>query len=419
MINRQVQPAILPIEEIEFLAPLHKNLGNGVFFYHTKEVQNDTTRLDLYFEAGKITSKNGIAGIVNGLLLSGTAKKTSFQIDEEIDGLGGFYESGVSMENAVVSIFCLRENLSQIVDILIDAICHVSFDEKEVKQFLNDRKQKLKISKEKVNVLSQRRFQQELFASNEDYASVTEEKDLENISIESLKSYHEKHYKKGLSKIVLVGNVEESIVNHILILTKDMLCDSLTKNATQISSNIGQFTEKKKDAIQSAIRLGRILFNKNHPDYPDFLVLNTILGDYFGSRLMSNIREDKGYTYGIGSAVAEFENIGYFVIVTEVGTDVMENTMKEIQIELKRLQEELVGEEELETVKNYMLGQLLKSADGPYAMMDLFLSAEAQHKSLDFYNDVIDQLNAITPKRIQELAIKYLNWEDFTIVTAG
>jgi predicted Zn-dependent peptidase len=134
---------------------------------------------------------------------------------------------------------------------------------------------------------------------------------------------------------------------------------------------------------------------------------------------MSNIREDKGYTYGIGSMLAELHETGYFLIATEVGKDLREATIVEIQKELKRLQEELIDNEEIELVRNYLLGQLLKSADGPYSMADLYLSVEPYGLELDFYNQAIESLNSITPKRIQELAKKYLNWEDFTIVSAG
>lgn len=174
-----------------------------------------------------------------------------------------------------------------------------------------------------------------------------------------------------------------------------------------------------KNALQSAIRVGRILFTKEHEDYLDFLILNTIIGDYFGSRLMKNIREDKGYTYGIGSMISEFKKSGYFLIATEVGTEVKEDALNQIKLELERLQTEPVPEYELELVRNYMLGQLLKSADGPYAMTDLFLSVEIHGKSLDFYNEAIHRIQNIRPERIMELAKKYLNWKDLTIVTAG
>src|SRR5690606_27837795 len=129
----------------------------------------------------------------------------------------------------------------------------------------------------------------------------------------------------------------------------------------------------------------------------------------FGSRLMSNIREDKGYTYGIGTLVSELQETGYFMIATEVGKDVKDATLKEIRYEMERLKTELVPKEELELVKNYLLGQLLKSADGPYSMMDLYLSVEIQDLELDFYNEAISKIQTITSERILQLSNKYLN----------
>jgi hypothetical protein len=134
---------------------------------------------------------------------------------------------------------------------------------------------------------------------------------------------------------------------------------------------------------------------------------------------MKNIREDKGYTYGIGSYVNEMKMNGYFVIGTEVGKDVCEAAISEIKKEIELLQTDLVREEELSLVRNYLLGQTLKSADGPYALTDLFLSVDSQGLQLNFYNDFIHTLKTITPEILRELAQKYLNWDSMTIVIAG
>src|SRR5690242_19469508 len=106
----------------------------------------------------------------------------------------------------------------------------------------------------------------------------------------------------------------------------------------------------KEDAIQSALRVGRLTFNKTHPDYLSLKVLNTVLGGYFGSRLMANIREDKGYTYGIGSSLISMKNEGYFVISSEVGVDVCSKALDEIFFEIKRLTEEPIDDSELQLV---------------------------------------------------------------------
>jgi len=115
----------------------------------------------------------------------------------------------------------------------------------------------------------------------------------------------------------------------------------------------------------------------------------------------------------------DMNQTGYFVIVTEVGKEVLDKTLHEIKFEMNRLQTELVSEDELGLVKNYMLGQLLKSADGPYAMLDMYNSVDMYDLTLAFYDEAIQKIKNITPARIQELANQYLNFEDFLIVTAG
>jgi predicted Zn-dependent peptidase len=134
---------------------------------------------------------------------------------------------------------------------------------------------------------------------------------------------------------------------------------------------------------------------------------------------MSNLREDKGFTYGVGSMLAELNETGYFVIVTEVGKEVKDQALNEIKNELNRLQTDLIEEDELNVVKKYMLGQLLKSADGPYAAMDLYLGVEPLGLDFSYYNEHIKAIQNVTPERLRDVAIKYLNWSDMTIVTAG
>ncbi len=419
MINRTIPPALKAIDHIEFIAPKKYEISPFASLFHTKEVPDETCRFDLYFDAGKCRGLKGIPNFVNGLLLSGTIEKSSVQIQEEINGKGGFYESGVSVENSVISIYCLRENFEAIFETIIDAIKNVAFIEKEVNEYLNDSKQKLKINLGKMSYIAQVEFQETLFQSNEYYSNTLKIKDFEEITTTELKEFHSKHYLNGLSKVVVVGNLKESVIESVISATRAISLQSEAEFESKIVNWKGEKYVEKEDAIQSAVRLGRILFNKKHPDYLDFLVLNTLIGDYFGSRLMTNIREDKGYTYGIGSMLAEVNEFGYFIIATEVRKDVMKNTLDEVKFEFDRLKNELVPNEEMELVKNYMLGQLLKSADGAYAMTDLFLSAEAQGKDLDFYNEALQSIRSITPQRIQELANTYLNWEDYTVISAG
>ena len=225
--------------------------------------------------------------------------------------------------------------------------------------------------------------------------------------------------KKGLKKVFLVGDFKEDVVSAIANSISSWAVEKQEKAMLNFQNKAETVHIEKANAVQTAIRVGKTLFNKTHPDYFGFMILNTILGDFFGSRLMKNIREDKGYTYGIGSYLSEIKDSGYFVIGTEVGKEVKEATLTEIRKEIEKLQQELVSEEELNLVRNYLLGQTLKSADGPYALMELFLSVENQDLDLDFFNDFIHKIKSTQAEELRELAKKYLDWDSFSIVSAG
>jgi predicted Zn-dependent peptidase len=159
--------------------------------------------------------------------------------------------------------------------------------------------------------------------------------------------------------------------------------------------------------------------NKLHPDHHKLQVFNTILGGYFGSRLMTNIREDKGYTYGIGSGIISLQNSGYFFISTEVGADVTKDALAEIYKEIELLRTEEVSLEELDLVKNYMLGHFLKSCDGAFNMASLFESVDSFGLDYSFYDEYINTIKTITPKTIKELGVKYFKKSDLKEVVVG
>ena len=175
----------------------------------------------------------------------------------------------------------------------------------------------------------------------------------------------------------------------------------------------------KEDAMQSAIRIGKVLFNKTHPDFQPLQILNTLFGGYFGSRLMSNIREDKGYTYGIGSGIASLQNSGYFFISTEVGVDVCKDALKEIYFEMNRLREELVPEDELQLVKNYLLGMFLRSVDGPFAMAERFKGIMEYNLNYDYFDRYIATIKEISASQLRSLANSYFDKDSMIELVVG
>lgn len=418
MLNRKNPPSLGELTDISFVTPELVKCTPSLPLYWMKKVPNATSRIDFYFDAGTTVGSNVISALTSGLLFSGTKDKTSSQIHNELDSLGAYFDVGLGFETAIVTFYALNEQLPAVVKLFVDMMENATLPSTEVEELINDRKQKLQINLEKVSFLAQRQFQGLIFDGT-NYNRTINLEDYNSISREDIISYFEENYKKGLKKVFLVGDFKEEVVSAIANSISMFALDKQEKETLNFKNRAETVHHEKAEAVQTAIRIGKTLFNKTHPDYFGFMILNTILGDFFGSRLMKNIREDKGYTYGIGSYLSEIKDSGYFVIGTEVGKEVKEATLTEIRKEIEKLQQELVSEEELNLVRNYMLGQTLKSADGPYALMELFLSVENQNLDLDFFNNFIHKIKSIQAEELRDLAQKYLDWDSFSIVSAG
>ena len=186
-------------------------------------------------------------------------------------------------------------------------------------------------------------------------------------------------------------------------------------NRSQNHAHIVPAKEKKyritndPDSVQGAIRIARNFPNRHHPDFQKMQVLNNIFGGFFGSRLMANIREDKGYTYGIHSYLINLIQESALMISTEAGKDVTEDTIREVYLEMKRLCDEPVPEEELKTSKNFMIGTLLGDLDGPFQVAGRWKSLILNGLTEEYFYRGIETIKNIQPVELQELANKYLN----------
>ena len=418
MINRTLAPKTSTITHIDFQSPEIDTLENKVNVYSMLETTDETVRIDFVFDAGSLKTSKIIAQLTGELLFSGSVDKTSDEIEESIDRLGGFTGVDISNERATISAIGLKEHIVAITQTVVDAIINVNFNPKEINQLLQSKKKKMAISLEKVSTQARRAFLSDLF-NNSPYGDLTQLEDYDKIDQKDLIEFHKNKYLKGLQYITVVGALNDEDLNSIKALGNQFSKDEVTKIDYDYSYTPNNIHIEKEQALQTAIRIGRVLFNKQHTDFIKFSVVNTIFGGYFGSRLMTSIREDKGYTYGIGSGVAQLLETGYFFISTEVGKEFADLTIKAIKEEITLLQTEEVSETELSLVKNYIIGQILEQSDGAQAMMDRFISVETYGLDFSYYDKFIKEVNEITPKEVKELANLYLNWEDFTVVSAG
>jgi len=423
-LNRKIAPDFKTIEKIEIPRAVTHTLDNGIKVYTIDSGSQELTKIEFIFKAGMFYQKMPLqASAANNLLETGTKHYTANQLSDNIDYYGSFFECAVDQDYASLALYSLNKYLDKSLHFVEDIIKNPTFPKDEFDIYISNKKQKHLVNSEKVNVLARRRFSELLFGEKHPYGISVKTEDFSQLSLENVIEFYQTFYHSGNCTIVASGKLSKDLIDTLnRFFGKEQWGHVQTVPIPEVKKDNAPQQKNyihKPDAIQSAIRVGRLLFNKKHPDYFKFQVLNTILGGYFGSRLMANIREDKGYTYGIGSGLASLVNDGYFYISTEVGKDVTKKALDEIYKEIRLLREELVDAEELETVRNYVLGQFLRSVDGPYALADKFKAIWEFGLDYDYFDKYFNAVKTITPEEIKLLANQYLQEHDLLELVVG
>ncbi len=424
ILDRTVAPALKEIEKIIIPHAEKIVLDNGIPVYVVRAGFQELVKVDLIFE--NLTydaSQPLLSSATNRMLSDGSSKHTSLELADMIDYYGAFYGTEESPDHCSVNLFSLNKHLEKTLPTLREIIAEAVFPESELSTFILNNKQRIAVEDEKVNSIARRKFNEILFGAKHPYGHIMTQEDYADLQQVSLQNYHKKQYVSEHCTIIISGKVTDDTLRHLNTHLGDKgWSRSNGQKATPVATHgiSGKSHREEKDgAIQSAIRIGRKMFTRSHPDYPGMAVLNTLFGGYFGSRLMSNIREDKGYTYGIGSAVVSMKDEGYFFISTEVGSDVMAPALKEIYSEMQVLCTETVDKEELDTVKNYMLGSFIKNLETAFHIADRFKSIHLSGLDYDYFDRYLNKVRTIQPAEIKELAKKYLDPDSMIELVVG
>jgi zinc protease len=423
-LDRKQAPEFKTIDKIHIPQAELATLDNGIKVYSIDAGSQELTKIEFLFKAGMYYQAQPLlASAANNLLETGTKSYTANQLSDNIDFFGSFFECSVEQDFSSLALFSLNKYIDKSLHYVEEIIKFPTFPQDEFEIYLSNKKQKHLVNSQKVSVLARRRFSELIFGEQHPYGRDVKTENFDELTLDSIKVFYQTHYQYSNCSIVASGKLPQNLVatlNDFFGKTKWGVQNNIdtSQKPLETSTTTKHFIDKA-DAIQSAIRIGRPLFNKLHPDYFKFQVLNTILGGYFGSRLMANIREDKGYTYGIGSGLASLVKEGYFFISTEVGIDVTKQTLEEIYKEIKILREELVDEQELETVRNYILGQFLRSVDGPYSLADKFKAIYEFDLGYDYFENYFNAVKTVTPQELKDLANTYLQEKDLIELVVG
>lgn len=419
MIDRTVQPAFRKSSSFDLIHPETITLKNKLPVTVVRGGEQAVAKIEFVFGAGKwYETHPGVSYFASHQIQKGTESKNSYQISNETEQLGVHVEVSPGHDFSSIALYGLTKNIQEVFNLTREIITTPVFPEHELDQMKAIYNQTLKINLEKTSYLASLELRKKLFGPDHPYGRDAGLSDVSEIQRNWLIDFHKARF--GNFRIICSGKITDTLLHALTDCFESLHLNALPEkefNATHVVVSSG-FMEKK-DSVQSSLRLGRSAVNRIHADYPALLLLNHIFGGYFGSRLMKNIREEKGLTYGINSSVAALKHASYLTIGADVNKENRELALQEIKNEMHKLCDNLIAKSELETARNHFIGSLQSEITTPFAHADKIKNLLLFSLPADYYQQLILKVDALSAHDLLEAANKYLNPETFTSVTVG
>ena len=421
-LERAIAPNIRKINSFHLQKPVKTTLSNGVSLYLFKNKELDLIHFSLRIRAGALFEPaKSIASSAYSLLIESSSGKNAAETEELLDFYGTSFNTSVAFEYVTLSFVIPKRNCLKALPFIFDFIANPVYHEKVLLQYKQRRFNELEYNLLKSGYCADQWMYHTLLNPQIPVGKILCREDIENITVSGMEVYHRNTFCAENATLFIAGNIDDS---EIRLLSR--FCEDIPKGKSSILPQIIPdiqpekfIVEERDDLNQSSIRICRRLFAYENPDRYDFSILNTILGDYFGSRLMKNLREEKGYTYGIFSNNLYFGNTSIFYIDTDVNMDKTKDAITQCQTELERLCHEPVDKEELSIVKSYLQGALLRRLDGVVDYMKNYFVWQSAGLDENEQQKTMDAIEQITPDRILQLAQQYLKPDDFSVIVVG
>jgi len=418
--NRKTAPSIK--DAVDYTLQLkpyeHYVLDNRIPVYSINAGAQEVMQIEWVYYAGNCyDQQKGIAAATNFLLKNGTSQKTAFQLNESFDYFGGYCNRACYSETATVTLHTLSKHAEKLLPLVKEMLTDAVFHQEELDIYKQNAKQRLAVNLQKAEFVAGRLIDSYVYGEQHPYGTYTNVEDIDSLSIEACKQFYKQYYLNGRCIMFVSGKLPANLKELLNSNFGDLTAVNTTiEKLTNIQSPA---TQKKysiindSNAVQGAIRIAAPFPNRHHSDFKKVMVLNTVFGGFFGSRLMANIREDKGYTYGIYSYIQNHVQHSAWLISTEAGKDVALATIEEVYKEMKLLREEPIGKEELQLVRNYMIGGILGDLDGPFQIMAKWKNIILNDLDESYFYESVAEIKTVSAETLMELANKYLHPEKF------
>jgi predicted Zn-dependent peptidase len=367
----------------------------------------------------------GLASFTAGLLRDGTSKRSSKDIAEQMDALGGTLAStsGLSSLTSTVSTSGLIENLDQTLDIFADVVRNPIFPTVEVEKYRTRTLAQLQFQRSSPQFLAQEQFNKAIYGDHPASLVSPPVTSIKRLASKDLADFHSTYYRPNNSILAIVGDVT---LKEVLPKIEKAFGDwqkadvpamTIPAAPSQAASRI--FLIDRPGSVQTVLQLGNLGIERTNPDYFSLLLADRILGGGPAARLFLNLREDKGYTYGAYSGFSGSKFRGTWISSSEVRTDVTEGAMKEFMYELKRLRDEQVSTAELENAKRAIVGNFALSLEQPQSLLQNIILQKIYDLPADYWDTYPQRVAAVTAADVQRVAQKYVDLDHLQIVAVG
>ncbi len=404
-------------------AVAQRKTGSGLEIYTIESAAPDIVQIELFFEAGRwFEQKPLVATACSYLIKEGTRKKNAYQLAESIEYYGASLQTKCGNDYASISLYCLRRYAKDLLDIIFELLTDARFAEEELSLYVQRKKESLKTDLSNASIVGYRELTSQIYGQEHPYGYNSSEAYYDALTRDDLLE-HYACYPSGLSYIFMSGRVDDHFVADI------------TQRFDQFSSEPKEFKVRSAEpptaarqkllrctvagSSQTSLYMGRLLPKLNKVQWYDLMIANTIFGGFFGSRLMKNIREDKGYSYGVSSFIQRNKHAAALMLSTDVDPQYLTATIEQVKKEMERLKSEPIGEAELELVRNYLMGSFMQQFNGQSRSIRSVKRLVLNGSSIDQVHGLIDHLQQISPDAIRKAAEQHFNFEDYYRVESG
>lgn len=348
------------------------------------------------------------------MLLEGTENYSYRQISEIIDFYGVYLSSLYGKDVCQLSMLMMSENFYDVIDIFQEIACKPKFSEERLEHIKKIDLQNLNVENSRNKDVINKEFLKLIFDEKNLYGYFRTAEDIEKVTINDLNNFFDACLRRNW-KCIIAGNIKDEMLDDI----DKRFQTILQPKAFLPSSTIFDFEPKKKilerDSQQEYLCMGKICIPAYHEDYKLLWCCVMFLGGYFGSRLMTNIREKGGFTYGINASLNSLKNCSYICITSSLKKNFSDKILEEIKKEINILQNEYVSSEKLNSFKQFFIGDMMMSSSNPFVPVSQFKVISTGNLEEDFYSNLAKTIIDLTPEQILFMTKKYLNFDSMSI----